>query len=172
MQVEELIEKQSREYLTHVEVDPLRERDALQEAQLLEVRLGNLSSTASLLLELRSAMNLTVEGNTALLVARGVREFSWSAGARDGERIAWNVVGSDLQAVEGLFVFDLDFLPRASLRIAAQSLEFYAGHVDGLLDQLPDYMEEDDATIRANLASWQSSFSPLWATFIDESSGL
>lgn len=167
MLVEELLQNPvRREYVATPEVDPLRQSDALQEAQLLEGRVEALSSTVGLLFELRTAMHL-MEGNTALLVARGVREFSWSSDARNTDKTAWNVVGSEPRYVDELFVLELDFVPNAGLRLVAESAEFYVGDVDRLSEQLPDYGEDDDAEIRANLAGWRSSFVPIWASILD-----
>ncbi|MFJ2646194.1 hypothetical protein ACIO1C_05625 [Streptomyces sp. NPDC087420] len=60
--------------LGSIEVDPLREVDALQEAQLLDSRVCHLTSTAALLFELRTSLQFEV-GNSALLVVRGLRSF-------------------------------------------------------------------------------------------------
>lgn len=146
-----------------VQIDPLSERDALQESQLLEVRLDALRSVVGLLFELRTAMHLT-EGNTGLLVARGVREVAWSADPRITDRTAWSVVGSVPGTTEELYSLSLDFWPPAGLRIVAEGAEFYGVDVDELAQQLPDYGIDDEATIRSNLAGWQSSFLPKWAT--------
>jgi hypothetical protein len=82
-------------------------------------------------------------------------------------KTAWNVVGSEPLIVNKIFTLELDFLPISQLRVAARSVEFYIGNMDGLGNQLPDYMEDDDATVRANLASWHSPFVPLQAAFLD-----
>ena len=166
MLIEEILTGTRREFAVSQEIDPLRQSDALQEVQLLAARVDAISSVAGLLFELRTAMHLA-EGNVALLVARGVREFSWSADARSTDRTAWNVVGSEPESVDGLFVFELDLVPNAGLRLVAESAEFYSGNVEGLPEQLPDYVTDDDETIRSNLPGWRSSFSPIWATFID-----
>jgi hypothetical protein len=148
------------------EADPFTEPDALLEAQLLDVRFEVLTSTIGLLFEFRTAMNF-MEGNTALLVARGAREFKWAGEARPTSKTAWNVVGSAPVIANGLFVLELDFLPLAQARLVAKRVEFYVGDVASLDDQLPDYLEDDDATVRANLASWRSLFSPLQAMVIE-----
>jgi hypothetical protein len=72
--------------------------------------------------------------------------------------------------VDEAFVLELDFAPSAGLRLVAESVEFYVGDVDGLSEQLPNYIEDDDAEIRANLADWRSSFVPLWANILDRTS--
>jgi hypothetical protein len=166
MLVEELLGSPKHMGMAPPEVDPFRQPDALQEAQLLEARVDALSSTVGLLFELRTAMYL-MEGNTALLIARGVREFKWSAEARLTGKTAWNIVGSEPLIANELFIFEIDFLPVSQMRLVAQSAEFYTGNVDGLHDQLSDYVEDDDVTVRANLASWRSSFMPLQVTFLN-----
>ncbi|MCU7728948.1 hypothetical protein ODJ79_34995 [Actinoplanes sp. KI2] len=151
-----------------MDVDPLRQEDVLHEAQLLSARLDALSSTVGLLFELRTAMNL-MEGNTAVLAARGVREFTWSADEQYIDKTAWNIVGSEPQYLDGIFVLKMAFLPVARMRLVATSAAFYVGDVVGLAEQLPDYVEDDEATIAGNLPNWQSVFEPIWATRIDDS---
>lgn len=148
------------------EADPFAEPDALLEAQLLDVRFEVLTSTLGLLFEFRTAMNF-VDGDTALLLARNVEEFKWSGEPRPTEKTAWNVVGSVPSVVNGRVVLELDFLPVAQARIVAKRAEFYVGDVPGLRDRLPDYLEDDDATVRANLASWSSVFMPGQAVYLE-----
>jgi hypothetical protein len=97
------------------DVDPFRQSNALQEAQLLEARVEARTSTVGLLFELRMAMHFT-EGNAAVLIARGAREFNWSAETRLTGKTAWNVVGSEPLIVNKTFALELDFLCRAWLR--------------------------------------------------------
>lgn len=167
MRIEDLVRRSAQDSIESAPIDPLREEDALQEAQLLDVRLEALSSTICLLFELRTAMNL-MDGNTAVLVGRGLRKFEWSAEARETDKTAWNVVGSEPRRADGLFVFRLSFLPVASMWLAIESAEFYVGDVPGLLEQLPDYVEDGDATIRRNLPNWGSSFEPIWSTILTD----
>jgi hypothetical protein len=166
MQLEDLLRESGRTAVEQSAVDPLRHADALQEAQLLDVRVEALSSRIGMLFELRTAMNLA-EGNTGLLVARAVHEFTWAAEARATDKTAWNVIGSEPRVVDGKFVLELYFFPNARVSLVAEKVEFHVGDVDGLSEQLPDYGEDDDATIRANLPGWRSSFSPIWTSFVD-----
>jgi hypothetical protein len=167
MLVDELLRRPQRHANTaHPEVDPLREPNVLQEAQLLEARVEALTSTVGLLFELRTAMEW-MDANTAILVARGVQEFVWSAEARSTAKTAWNVVASELRTVGQLPVFELDFLPLSRMRLTADRVEFYVGDVARLELQVPDYGMDDDAAIRANLAGWGSSFSLMGASFLD-----
>lgn len=151
------------DYVVPPEGDPLRESDVLQEAQLLDVRVEALSSTVGLLFDLRSAMQL-VDANTAVLIARGVHEFLWSAEPRLTDKTAWNIVRSEPRTDGALLTFELESIPRSRIRLVAEKAEFYIGDVPGLEAQPSDYEFDDDLTVRANLADWQSSFVPLSAT--------
>ncbi len=154
-----------RRFAAQPEMDPLTEEDALQEAQLLDVRFDALRSTVGLLFELRLALQLR-QANTGVLVARGVRELSWTAGPRSTTKTAWTVGGSIPRNENRLFGIELGVWPNAQLRLTAESASFFAGDVLGL-DRIPDYMDDDEATIRAQLASWHSEFAPVHAVFLD-----
>ncbi|WP_236787662.1 hypothetical protein [Amycolatopsis sp. GM8] len=156
-----------RRFGSKPEMDPLTEDDALQEAQLLDVRFDALRSTVGLLFELRLALQLR-EGNTGVLVAQGVRELSWTASPRSTARTAWTVGGSTPRNEDRLFGLELGMWPApgARLKLVAESAAFLTGNVPGL-DQIPDYIEDDEATIRAGLAGWHSEFVPVHAVFLD-----
>lgn len=51
-----------------------------------------------------------------------------------------------------------------SLALTAERAQFWVGNVPGCDDAPPDYLDDDDATIRAGLASWLSEFEPAYAT--------
>jgi len=156
----------SRTEVGHAPVmDALSEAGALQEAQLLDVRVCALTSTVGLLFDLRTALQLRT-ANTAVVVGRGVQEFSWSAEHRKTARTAWNVAGSE-PARGDLFSLSLAFFPRASLRLVSERAEFYVGEVPGLGATPPDYGFDDDARIKAGLAAWTSIFEPAQAAFLD-----
>ena len=143
------------------EMDPLTEDDALQEAQLLDVRFDALRSTAGLLFELRTALQLR-EANTGVLIVRGVRTLTWSSCPRDTERTAWTVGGSVVTSTDWWFGLELGLWPApgAQLSVTAESAAFLVGDVPGL-DRIPDYLEDDECTVRDQLASWQSQFEPV-----------
>ncbi len=167
MNIEDLLsDADRRRFAAQPEMDPLTEAAALQEAQLLDVRVHALTSTVGLLFDLRTALQF-MEGNTALLIARGVREFGWAAEPRASVRTAWNVVSSEPSVCDRVFSIRLGFVPSARLTLAAESAEFYVGDVDALSDTPPDYGGADDAAIRAGLANWCSPFSPVHAVFLD-----
>lgn len=167
--IEELLSAGSelRRYAAQPEMDPLTEDDALQEAQLLDVRFDALHSTVGLLFELRMALQLR-EPNTGVLVARGVHELSWSTGGRSPAPLfAWVVAGSTVGAANRLFELRLAGLRAgAGLGLVAESAAFFAGDVPGL-ERIPDYVSDDEPTVHANLANWHSEFVPTHAVFLD-----
>ncbi len=156
-----------RRYAAQPEMDPLTEENALQEAQLLDVRFDALRSTVGLLFELRVALQLR-EGNTGVLVAQGVRQLAWSAGERSTGKTAWTIGGSAPRNKDRLFGLKLAMWPApgAELNLIAESAAFYVGDVPGL-GGVPSYVDDDEATIRAGLAGWHSEFTPVHAVFLD-----
>jgi hypothetical protein len=48
------------------------------------------------------------------------------------------------------------------MRLVAEMAEFYFGNVVGLEAEPPDYGGAHNDTIKANQASWQALFSPLY----------
>lgn len=155
-----------RQYAAKPEMDPLTEADALQEAQLLDVRFDALRSTIGLLFELRVALQLR-EASTGVLVAHGVQEFRWSAKRRSTGRTAWNIIGSTPHHEDQVFRLSLLIWPEAQLKLSATSAAFYMGDVPGLDEIPPDYSDNDEAAIRSGLAGWRSAFSPVYAVFLD-----
>jgi len=167
MTIEQLFrDPDRRRHMTPMEMNPLTESGALREAQLLEMRVDVLTSTAGLLFDLRNALQLRT-GDTAVLVVLGLREVSWSAELRMTARTAWNVVKSEPTSASGTVIVEFAFVPDARLRLAANSAEFFVGHVAGLSDVPPDFTSDAEATIHAGLASWSSPFSPAHAVFLD-----
>lgn len=168
MTIEELFSDVGRRrFAAQPEMDPLTEPDALQEAQLLDIRVHALTSAVALLFDLRTALQF-MEGNTALLIAHGVREFGWSSEPRSSARTAWNVVSSQPSVSNGTFSIVLGFIPSARLVLRAVSAEYYVGDVAAIGDTPPDYGGADDALIRAGLADWSSPFAPAHAVFLDQ----
>lgn len=165
--IEDLLKTASgREYVPMPEMNPLTENDVLQEAQLLDVRLDALRSTAGLLFDLRGALQLR-EANTGVLIVRGVGNLTWSSGTRGTGRTAWTVDGSIVTSTDRLFGLELGLwpAPAAELTLAAESAGFFVGEVPGL-DRIPDYVEDDELTIHTQLASWQSEFELVSAAFL------
>jgi hypothetical protein len=156
-----------RQFPLKPEMDPLTEPDALREAQLLDAQFDVLRSTAGLLFEMRCAEQLR-DCDAAVLILRGVRKFSWD-GYTDGKPPqAWWIVSSIVTSSDGIFGLELDmsFNPGAHLTLQSEHAEFYAMRVPGL-GEIPDYGEDDDSTIRAQLPSWRSEFEPTGITFFE-----
>ncbi|MGH3712156.1 MAG: hypothetical protein ACRDT4_01625 [Micromonosporaceae bacterium] len=170
MRIEDLLQGPSglQRHTTKPQMNPLTDEDALLEAQLLEVRFDALRLTLALLLELRMALQLR-EGNTGVLITRGVQRWSWEAHPRPTARTAWNIVGSTPAVDGGLFVLSLEMLPYAKLDLVAESASFFEGDASGLGETPPDYSDED-ATVRAELADWSSPFDPANAAFLNVTS--
>lgn len=160
-----------RQFAAQPEMDPLTEEDALQEAQILELRLDAVRSRVGVLFELRTALQLR-EGNTGVLVANGVRSIAWEAAPRATRRTAWNVVGSVPNNVHGLLDLVLSMWPEGRLHLIAEDAAFFVGNVPDLQDAPPSYVESDDDTLHFGIAGWGSAFVPVHAVFLNASYGL
>lgn len=157
-----------RQFAAQPESDALIEADALREAQLLDVHVDVLRSTVYLLFDCRGALQIEM-GNTAIIVARGLERISWNGSPR-GPRTAWSVVGWEPRLDAGRWLLASDFFPLARLELSASTAEFYVGDVPGCDGPPPDYTDADDETVRAGIASWESTFEPVHATFLDPQS--
>ncbi|MFM9734279.1 hypothetical protein ACKI17_40195 [Streptomyces niveiscabiei] len=142
------------------EPDPLREADALQEAQLLDSRVCQLTSTAALLFELRTSLQFDA-GNAALLVVRGVRSFAWSSSVTPVPFAALTVVSSVADRAADGFRAGFDFFPAARLEVMGAQADFYVLEVDGIGDIPPDYSGTDHERITRELPSWSSPCRPI-----------
>lgn len=134
----------------------LYDEDALREAQLLDVRLDAVTQTAALLFELRTSLQYDV--TTGVVLARQVRDLSWTAAERPGPRVAWSV--ATMRTSEDARGLSLSVWlwpdPGARLSLNADALAFACGDVPGLGWTMADYGEDDDATVRAWTATWSS----------------
>jgi hypothetical protein len=144
-----------------VEADPLREKGALEGAALLDIRMSAVWTYAWLLFDCKGALNIQ-EGNSALLVAHNISEFSWSCreevvGPRNRAVERWEPIANNAGwSVEALL------WQNAALSLQARHCEFFVGDVPGGDDAPPDFVADDDTTIRAGLASWASQFEPYY----------
>jgi hypothetical protein len=147
-------------------MNPSTETDALQEAQLLGVRFDALSLTVGLLFELRVALQLR-GANTGVLIARGVKELSWSGPSRATDLTAWSIGSSTPFANDESFSLTLSMWPApgAHFTLVADSAAFIGGDVPGLSRDPPDYVARDRATVSEGLAGWSSEFVPIYAAF-------
>ncbi len=139
--------------------DPLRVEDALQEAQILDVRCECVTQTVGILLEMRMAFaggaNLA-----ALIVGRGVRDFGWECtktNTGDGSSFghAWTI-GDTIVTRDGtLLKLRIVGISNAQLRVSAHDFEYYLAEVPGLDSAPPDYGEGPDEVVRTNLPDWK-----------------
>ena len=151
------------------EMDPLTEKDALQEARLNEVIFDAVNRRVGLLFDLRGALQLRM-AHTGLLVLGDVEDLGWnSERRRPATRTAWNVVGSLPVNEDGVINLRLFLFPDAELTVVARSAAFYAGNVPGLPDTPPDFSGSDEA-VAAGMASMDSPFEPTQATLIEPQS--
>lgn len=157
-----------RQYASLPEMDPLTDHDALQEAQVLDVRLDALSGVVGILFDLRQALQLQ-EANTGVFVGRGVRELRWSGPSRDTALTAWSIGSSVPRTEDRVFALSLVMWPHpgAQLTLAVESAAFYVGDVPGLAEAPPDYTDRDRTNLDHAVACWDSSFEPVSAVFLD-----
>ncbi|WP_460065057.1 hypothetical protein [Streptomyces sp. YKOK-I1] len=146
-----------------VEVDPLREVDALQEVQLLDSRVSHLTATAGLLFELRTSLQFEV-GNSALLVVRGLRSFHWNSPTRHVPLAAFTVVSSVPDRLGESIRTRFDFFPEAHLTVSGDLAEFYVLEAEGIGDVPPDYSDMSLKQVREALPSWSSACNLLQAS--------
>ncbi|MEV4260223.1 hypothetical protein [Kribbella sp. NPDC049584] len=157
-----------RKHASLPEMDPLTEDDALQEAQVLDVRFDVIAGIAGILFELRQALQLQ-EATTGVLVAHGVRELSWRGPVRNRALTAWSVGSSVPRADNQLFSLNLVMWPHpgAQLSLTAETAAFFVGEVPGLSAAPPDYAGRDREAVVGEVASWGSIFEPVSAVFLD-----
>lgn len=160
-----------RAYAAQPEADLLTERDALQEAHVLGIRVDAGESRVAVLFDLRQALQFR-EGDTAVLVAHGVEKLEWSgAGSQRSHRMAHPVMSSIPGHSHGRVRLVLECLRGARLEVVAASGEFFVGNVPGLPEAPPNLVEDDESKIRAEMQGWSSPFEPEWATFLTASAG-
>jgi hypothetical protein len=147
------------------DVNPLTEENALQEAQMLDIRFDAVRSSVGVLYDLRTALQLQT-ANTGVFVATKVRDVTWSSEQRSPAHTAWNVISSVPNRVDGRITLSLMMYPQASLRVIAQSAVFYVVEVPGIGDAPPDYGAEEHL-IRNGLPTWRSEFRLVEAVYSD-----
>ena len=146
------------------EVDPLRDADALQEGQLIDLRVSALGSVAALLFDLRTSLQFD-EGNASLLVVKGLRDLRWRQARVISPLTAFTVMSSGTTVDEvGLFVLELGFFPDANLRIQGAEAEFYVVEIPRIGEAPPDYSEASFEGVKDSLPAWSSACSLLQAS--------
>lgn len=151
------------------EMDPITEKGALQEAQLVEVLYNAVRCRIGLLFDLRIALQLRMH-NTGLLIFDGVASFSWVSNSSGHAKIAWNVMDSVPDNRDGLVMHTLFMLPDAELHVSARSAVFFAGDVPNLGDRAPNYLKDTDEVVAAGTQSMRSPFKPSQRSMLEPSS--
>lgn len=155
-----------RSYASMPEADALTEPGALQEAALVDVRLDPSTGSVGLLFDLRGAIQLR-DASVALLIGRRVRRLEWVHERTLPGRTWHAVTGSIPDNRNHRFSLLLGFASDAEMRLEADAAEFYVGDMAGMDCAPPDFVEDDDETIRAGMPNWTWTFVPLAATFLD-----
>lgn len=146
--------------LPRPEMDPLTEDDALQEVQILDVRIEAVSGVAAILLEMRTALQIR-KGNAGVIVASGVTHVLWNAPTVERGFRAWTIGSSKPKLTADSVSLELHMFPSPGLSIQAAAMAFAVGNVVGLPSAPPDYVDDTSAAIRRRLPSWESMFDPL-----------
>lgn len=150
---------------TMPESDALTADDALSEADLICIRHDLSAGEAWMLFDMRNALQFRIP-DAAALVLRGVRSFDVRSGQgrREG-RTTHYVLDSRPSVRDGLFSVTLLCLGGLHIHVSARSAEFLVGDVPGLPDTPPDYLDDDENTIKAGMPSWDKEFTLLGASF-------
>ncbi|WNZ09096.1 hypothetical protein [Streptomyces sp. 11x1] len=136
--------------------DPLKEPDALEDAQLLDCRVCPTVNRAALLFEMRTASYYPT-GNSALLVVRGLRSFQWSGSPQRQKLMAFSVISSrPSHVVDGGLRLDFQFFPDGDLSFGGECMEFYLLEVHGISEAPPSYPGNDLDQVCRDLPSWNS----------------
>ncbi|MGF1344557.1 hypothetical protein ACQSMD_31345 [Streptomyces flavovirens] len=138
-----------------VDCDPFKDPDALFDVQLLDCRVCPTSNSAALLLEMRTAEYFS-EGNAAILIVRGLREFHWD-GATVNRLMAFSVQEySFSEQASGGAKIKLGFFPSGDLVLEGVQADFYLLEVSGIPKAPPNYTERKLGEIRKELPWWDS----------------
>lgn len=150
----------------HAEVDALRCPGALEDSALLDVRISGVWPRAWLLFDCKGALDVR-QGNTAVLVAHGLRTISWKSDGDPPGRLNRAVGIWQPTVGNSEWHLQVSLWRNVTLELTARSAEFYVGNVPGGDDPPPDFGTATDDEIRAGLADWSSEFEPEYATFVD-----
>lgn len=136
--------------------DPLREQDALHDAQLLDCRVCPTADRAALLFDMRTASYYPA-GNSALLVISGLHSFHWSGAPQQQKLMAFSVMSSRVCGVaDDGWRLDLEFFPDGAHSVSGDRANFYLLEAHGIPDAPPDYTGRDLDQVRHELPWWNS----------------
>ncbi|MFF8679378.1 hypothetical protein ACF07F_15855 [Streptomyces sp. NPDC015237] len=136
--------------------DPLREQDALQDAQLLDCRVCPTANRAALLFDMRTASYYPT-GNSALLVVSGLQSFHWSGSSQQQKLMAFSVTSSRVFGSTGDgWRVDLEFFPDGTHYVRGKHADFYLLEAHGIPEAPPGYPGRELDQVRHELPSWNS----------------
>jgi len=146
------------------EHNPLTIGWIFEDAQLLDVRIDVLHSSAGALFEVRSSylpVELNIESlNCGVMMFRKTTEVTWTNAESDRPSPqVWEVGECHIeQSASGVEANPLGGNYGMDLIIKAESVEFYAGRLPALPDGIPSYPDHMDVT--GLVPGWDMDFSP------------
>lgn len=146
------------------EHNPLTTDWIFVDAQLLDVRIDVLHSTVGALFEIRSSYLPTeldiVSLNCGVMMFRKTTEVIWKIPDKDSPTPAvWPVGDCHIeQSGIGVEARPLGKINAMDLLIKAESVEFYAGRLPALPEDIPSYVDHMDVT--GLVPGWEMEFSP------------
>lgn len=147
------------------EHNPLTIGWIFEDAQLLDVRIDVLHSSAGALFEIRSSYlpgELNIQSlNCGVMIFRKTTGVTWEKITRRGfpDQMVWEVGECHIeQSATGVEVNPLRDNNGMDLLIKAESVEFYAGRLPALPDDIPSYPDHKD--VAGLVPGWDMDFSP------------
>lgn len=117
-----------------------------------------------LLFDCRGALQVD-EGNTAVVVVHGLSHLAWTAEPAPRGRMNRAVELWTPASRSEAFTLTAALWRAGTLELRGRAAEFFLGDVPGCDDPPPNFVVDDEATVRAGLASWSSPFHPSSASF-------
>jgi hypothetical protein len=170
MAIQVIIEKfitppQRHVHLPMPDSDALTEVDALQEAEIIDVRFSLDDASIGLLLDLRVALEF-MTGNVAVLALWGVTDAQFQHIPQAWPHHAHVVMSSKPNALDGILTLEIGCLDGWRMRATAKAADFLVGDIPGLPEIPPDRNEASADQIAAGTPQWASEFVPEYGTSI------
>ncbi|GGK59996.1 hypothetical protein [Nocardia camponoti] len=143
----------------------LAEVDALQEMQILDIRVSPLVGKVAILLEARTALQFRA-GNSVLCVVDGAQLFGWNSVKSRTGFTAYSVVGN-LTAISDAVAVNFVLHPSAELIVRGVAARFYLLDAIGVSDSIPDYADADWKSLNSQLPRWSSRFEVLQSSYVE-----
>lgn len=136
--------------------NPFSFKNALREAEFLDVLVDSRRQTAGILLEFRTALQFQ-NGIAGLYIARGLKDLAWHSDLtkRNGIK-AFPIKRSRAVKRRNDVKFIFSAMWDLSLSALSVEAEFAVLDVPGLTTTPPDYTEPDIPAIESTLPSWNS----------------